>query len=175
GSAAVRRRPVRGVGRRALRPAAHSGGCLKLGIVYHMPFWRAADGTLRELEGSFARYVDSLAPYFDEIVLCVPVADAPKGEGTSVRSANVTLAPRPFFESPVQCYPRLPLMIPRPLRLARRVDLLHYRVPTPAAVFASVCARLFGRPEFLLVVGDLQALLPSMPYHGVKRLLWRAY
>ena len=46
---------------------------MKLGIVYHMPFWRAADGTLREVEGSFARYVDSLAPYFDEISLCVPV------------------------------------------------------------------------------------------------------
>ena len=46
---------------------------MKLGIVYHMPFWRGADGTLREIEGSFARYVDSLAPYFDEISLCVPV------------------------------------------------------------------------------------------------------
>ena len=45
---------------------------MKLGIVYHMPFWRAPDGSLRELEGSFARYVDSLAPYFDEISLCVP-------------------------------------------------------------------------------------------------------
>ena len=42
---------------------------MKLGIVYHMPFWHAADGTLREAEGSFARYVDSLAPYFDEVSL----------------------------------------------------------------------------------------------------------
>ncbi len=59
---------------------------MKLGIVYHMPFWRAADGTLREVEGSFARYVDSLAPYFDEISLCVPVLDAPRGEGTPIRA-----------------------------------------------------------------------------------------
>ena len=50
---------------------------MKLGIVYHMPFWRDSDGTLREVEGSFARYVDSLAPYFDEISLCVPVLDTP--------------------------------------------------------------------------------------------------
>ena len=27
----------------------------------------------------------------------------------------------------------------------------------------------------MLVVGDLQALLPTMPYRGVKRVLWRAY
>ena len=59
-----------------------SSKVMTLGIVYHMPFWRASDGTLRELEGSFARYVDSLAPYFDEISLCVPVLRNPSGEGT---------------------------------------------------------------------------------------------
>ena len=40
---------------------------MKLGIVYHMPFWQTPDGAIREVEGSFARYVDSLAPYADEI------------------------------------------------------------------------------------------------------------
>ena len=143
--------------------------------MYHMPFWRAADGTLREVEGSFARYVDSLAPYFDEVVLCVPVIDEARSDGTPIRSANVTLAALPHFDGPVQFYPRLLLMIPRLLQFARSVDLLHYRVPTPAAIFTSACARLFNRPEFVLVVGDLRALLPSMPYRGVRRLLWRAY
>jgi glycosyltransferase involved in cell wall biosynthesis len=48
-------------------------------------------------------------------------------------------------------------------------------VPSPAAVFAFALARLSRRPVFLLVVGDLGALLPSMPYRGLKRGLWRAY
>jgi glycosyltransferase involved in cell wall biosynthesis len=148
---------------------------MKLGIVYHMPFWRAPDGTLHEVEGSFARYVESLAPYFDEIVLCVPVLAAGRGPGTAIRSPNVTLAPLPHFDGPVQFYPRLPLMLPRIARFVRRVDLVHCRVPTPAAAFASFFARLIGRPEFFLVVGDLQALLPTMPYRGLKRVLWRAY
>jgi glycosyltransferase involved in cell wall biosynthesis len=148
---------------------------MTLGIVYHMPFWRGADGTLREVEGSFARYVDSLAPYFDEVSLCVPVLGEPAGEGTPVRSANVTLAPLPAFDGPKQFYPRLPLVLPRLLSWGRRIDLLHCRVPSPAAAFAFAAARLFRRPAFLLVVGDLKALLPSMPYYGVKRLLWRAY
>ena len=111
---------------------------MKLGIVYHMPFWRAADGTLREVEGSFARYVDSLAPYFDEIVLCVPVLSEPRGDGHARSDRRTsTLAPLPHFDGPVQFYPRLPLMMPRLLRFVRSVDLLHHRVPTPAAVFAS--------------------------------------
>jgi glycosyltransferase involved in cell wall biosynthesis len=148
---------------------------VKLGIVYHMPFWRAADGTLREIEGSFARYVDSLAPYFDEISLCVPVLSEPRGEGTPIRAHNVTLAPLPNFDGPVQFYPRLPIMLPRIVRFVRDVDLVHCRVPTPAAVLAFTCSRVFRRHQFLLVVGDLRALLPTMPYRGLKRLLWRAY
>ena len=148
---------------------------MTLGIVYHMPFWRDADGTLREIEGSFARYVDSLAPYFDEILLCVPVLPAPAGGGTPVRASNVTLAPLPAFDGPVQFYPRLASVLPRLTRWVRAVDVVHCRVPTPAAVFAFAIARWFRRPAFLLVVGDLQALLPSMPYRGVKRILWRAY
>jgi glycosyltransferase involved in cell wall biosynthesis len=148
---------------------------VKLGIVYHMPFWRAADGTLREVEGSFAKYVDSLAPYFDEISLCVPVLSEPLGEGTPIRSSNVHLAPLPPFDGPVHFYPQLPRMLPRIWRWVRDIDLLHCRIPSPAAIAAFAVARMLSRPAFVLVVGDLRALLPTMPYRGVKRLLWRAY
>jgi hypothetical protein len=109
---------------------------MRLGIVYHMPFWRGTDGTLREVEGSFARYVDSLAPYFDEIVLCVPFLTVARGEGTAVRSTNVTLAPLVNFDGPMHFYPRLPRVVPQLFRFVRRVDVLHCRVPTPAAIVA---------------------------------------
>jgi glycosyltransferase involved in cell wall biosynthesis len=148
---------------------------MRLGIVYHMPFWRDAAGRLREIEGSFARYVDSLAPYFDEIVLCVPVLAKGPGDGTCVRADNVTLAPLGRFDGPKQFYPRLPQMLPRLFRFVRSVDVLHCRIPTPAAMFAFRFARLLGRPCFLLVVGDLDALRDSVPYRGVKRWLWRGY
>src|SRR5690349_2374526 len=114
---------------------------MRLGIVYHMPFWRDPTGVLREVEGSFARYVDSLAPYFDEIVLCVPVIGDAAGEGTPIRASNVVLAPLPFFAGPVHFYPRLPRMLPAIVRFVRSIDVLHCRVPTPAAVFAFACAR----------------------------------
>ena len=148
---------------------------MKLGIVYHMPFWRAADGTLREVEGSFARYVDSLAPYFDEISVCAPMLASPRGEGTAIRATNVSLAPLPNFEGPVHFYPRLLIIAPRIWRFVRGIDVLHCRIPSPAAIFAFVIARAYARPSFVLIVGDLQALLPTMPYRGVKKLLWRGY
>ena len=148
---------------------------MKLGIVYHMPFWRDADGTLREVEGSFARYVDSLAPYFDEISLCVPVLDKPRGEGTAIRAKNVTLAALPNFEGPVHFYPQLPAIMKTLSRWVKAIDVLHCRVPSPAAMFAFVLARRAGLPAWILIVGDLAALLPTMPYRGAKKLLWRGY
>ena len=148
---------------------------MRLGIVYHMPFWIDAAGALREVEGSFARYVDSLAPYFDEISLCVPVLPAPAGEGTRVRANNVRLAPLPYFDGPRRFYPQI-MSIRRHIReWVRTVDLVNLRVPTPAAWFAFNAARSVGVPVFLLVVGDLKAIAPTLPYRGIKRALFSAY
>jgi glycosyltransferase involved in cell wall biosynthesis len=145
-----------------------------LGILYHMPFWRADDGTLWESEGSFARYVDALAPFFDEVVLCVPVLDRPQAGGSRVRAGNVTLAPLPNFPGPRQFYPRLLSMLPRLRAWVRRCDVIHLRVPTPAAIFAFRAARKM-RPIFLLVVGDYRALRPHLGYRGIKKALFAAY
>jgi glycosyltransferase involved in cell wall biosynthesis len=148
---------------------------MKLGIVYHMPFWQTPDGRLVEIEGSFARYVDSLAPYFDEISICAPSIAATPAGGTRVRSGNVRLAALPPFDGPRQFYPRLPSYWTAVSHWVSSVDALHCRVPTPAAFSAFVAARRRGIPIFLLVVGDLRALLPTLPYRGLKRLVYAAY
>jgi glycosyltransferase involved in cell wall biosynthesis len=146
-----------------------------LGILYHMPFWRAADGSLWESEGSFGRYVDSLAPYFDEIVLSVPVHDEPQAQGSRLRATNVRLAPLPYFAGPRQFYPLLPGALRHLREWVRQCDVVHLRVPSPAAIFAFRQARAQRKPVFLLVVGDYRALQPYLPYRGIKKLLFGAY
>jgi phosphatidylinositol alpha-1,6-mannosyltransferase len=148
---------------------------LTLGILYHMPFWQAADGSLWEGEGSFARYVDSLAPYFDHVRLAVPTFDTPQAAGSRVRSTNVRLSPLPYFPGPRQFYPALPTIYPRLREWVDACDVLNFRVPTPAGAFAFRLARQAGKPLFLLVVGDYLALLPHLPYRGIKRALFSAY
>jgi phosphatidyl-myo-inositol dimannoside synthase len=146
-----------------------------LGLLYHMPFWQTADGAVWEAEGSFARYVDSLAPYFDEILLAVPVFEVPPASGSRVSARNVRLAPLPYFPGPRQFYPKLLSIIPRLRQWAKACDVLHLRVPTPAGIFAYSIGRRLGKPIFLLVVGDYRALLPHLPYRGLKRALFTAY
>lgn len=140
-----------------------------------MPFWQTPDGTLWEAEGSFARYVDSLAVYFDEIILSVPVFDTPPAAGTRVRAKNVRLAPLPYFPGPRQFYPMLPVVHGRLRAWVEQCDVIHLRVPTPAGFFAFRLARRRSRPIFLLVIGDYRALLPHLPYRGLKKVLFRSY
>jgi glycosyltransferase involved in cell wall biosynthesis len=146
-----------------------------LGILYHMPFWQAADGSLWEAEGSFARYVDSLAPYFDKVILSVPVFDHPSAQGSRIRAANVVLAPLPYFPGPRQFYPMLPRMRARLRQWVAQCDVIHLRVPSPAAIFAFRLAAAARKPTFLLVVGDYAALLPHLGYRGIKKALFSAY
>jgi glycosyltransferase involved in cell wall biosynthesis len=54
-------------------------------------------------------------------------------------------------------------------------DVVHLRIPTPAAIFAFRIARARRKPVFLLVVGDYQALLPHLQYQGAKKALFGAY
>jgi glycosyltransferase involved in cell wall biosynthesis len=146
-----------------------------LGVVYHMPFWQTGDGVLWEAEGSFARYIDSLAPYFDQVVLAVPVFDTPPASGTRLRARNVRLAPLPYFPGPRQFYPQLATIYGRLRAFVSACDIVHVRVPSPAAIVAFHLARRAHRPVFSLIVGDYRALLPHLPYQGVKRVLFSAY
>ena len=148
---------------------------MTLGILYHMPFWQTADGTLWEAEGSFARYVDSLAPYFDRVILSVPVFETPPASGSRVTATNVTLAPLPYFPGPRQFYPMLRRVQPRLRSWVDQCDIIHLRVPSPAAILAFRLARARHKPVFLLVVGDYQALLPHLGYSGVKKTLFAMY
>ena len=157
-------------------PSLKLGTSVTLGILYHMPFWQTADGALWEAEGSFARYVDSLAPYFDTVILSVPVFDTPPASGSRVRSANVGAGAAAVLSrargSSIRC---CRVMRSRLRAWVAQCDVIHLRVPSPAAIFAFRLARALRKPVFLLVVGDYEALLPHLGYRGVKKALFGAY
>jgi glycosyltransferase involved in cell wall biosynthesis len=149
---------------------------VRLAIVYHRPYYRDESGRLWEAEGSFGRYVESLARRVDEVVLCVPRRIAPFGdEAYRLRAENVTICPLPYFESLPAFYAGLPTMLARLWKGLPSWDLVNVRVPTPLGVYAFALAKLRRRPIFLLVVGDLAGVAASVPIDGPKRAAYRAY
>ena len=149
---------------------------MRLAIVYHRPFYRDPAGRLWEAEGAFSRYVESLARFVDQVVLCVPRRREPfTTEAYCLRADNVVLCPLPFFDRLTRFYAALPRMLARLWRELPSWDLVNLRLPTPLGVYAYALARLRRRPVFLLVVGDLAGVAASVRVDSPKRALYRAY
>jgi glycosyltransferase involved in cell wall biosynthesis len=119
--------------------------------------------------------VDSVAPYFDRVILSVPVFDTPPASGSRLRASNVSLAPLPYFPGPRQFYPKLLSTRPLLQKWVQQCDVIHLRVPSPAAIFAFRIAEAKRKPIFLLVVGDYEALLPHLGYRGLKKFVFGKY
>ena len=149
---------------------------MRLAIVYHRPFFRDADGGLWEAEGSFSRYVESLARFVDEVVLVVPERTEPfPGEAYRLRADNVRLCPLPFWDRLTLFYRALPAALARLWRELPAWDLVNIRVPTPLGLFAFGLAHLRQRPTFLVVVGDLAGVAQSVRVNSAKRAIYWAY
>ena len=149
---------------------------MRLGIVYHRPFYRDAAGGLWEAEGAFARYVESLAHYVDTVLLFAPNRSRPfPSDAYRLKADNVELCRLPFFDRLPAFYAGLPAMVMTLWRELPRCDLMNLRVPTPLGVYAYLLAGARRRPLFLLVVGDLSGVARSVRVNSLKRLLYRAY
>ena len=149
---------------------------MRLAIVYHRPYYQDADSELWEAEGSFSRYVESLARFVDEVVLVVPARTAPfPGEAYRLRADNVRLCPLPFWDRLPLFYRVLPTALVRLWRELPRWDLVNVRVPTPLGLYAYLLAKLRRRPIFLVVVGDLAGVAASVRVNSVKRVAYWMY
>ena len=149
---------------------------VRLAIVYHRPYYRDPDGGLWEAEGSFSRYVESLARFVDEVVLVVPARTEPfPGQAYRLHAANVRMSPLPFWDRLTLFYRALPSALVRLWRELPHWDLVNVRVPTPLGLFAYLLAKLRRRPIFLVVVGDLAGVAASVRVNNIKRAAYWAY
>lgn len=149
---------------------------MRLAIVYHRPYYRDPEGGLWEAEGSFSRYVESLARFVDEIYLIVPERRQPfPGEAYRLRAENVVLRPLPFYDRLPLFYRGLPASLRQLWRSLPACDLVNVRIPTYLGIYAFVLAKLFRRPLFLIVVGDLAGVAESVKVDSLKRVAYRVY
>ena len=147
---------------------------MQLVIIYHRPYYRDPDGGLWEAEGSFSRFVESLARFVDEVQLVVPERTEPfPGEAYRLRAENVVLRPLPFYDRLPLFYRALPKSLGQLWRTLPTADLVCLRIPTPLGVYAYALSKLFRRPMFLIVVGDLDGVSESVKVNSPKRLAYK--
>lgn len=149
---------------------------MQLVIVYHRPYYRDPDGGLWEAEGSFSRFVESLARFVDEVQLIVPERTQPfPGEAYRLSAENVVLRPLPFYDRLPAFYKALPKALGQLWHTLPAADLVCLRIPTPLGIYAYALSKLLRRPMFLIVVGDLDGVSESVKVNSPKRLAYKLY
>ena len=137
-AAALRRRRLRRVDHGALRPAAGREAASR--DARHPLSHAVLAGRRRQPVGSRG-IVCALRGFAGAVLRRGRALGAgvrpPQASGSRVRATNVRLAPLPYFPGPRQFYPMLPrLLSPACSRGSTQCDVIHLRVPTPAAIFA---------------------------------------
>lgn len=126
------------------------------------------------IDRAYGRYVESLLPYVEEIILCNPVAMRPSRlNGLLPAPPKVSVRPLPYYS----CWTESCRTIPRAFPVLRQAimesDLIYLRIPSPLAFMAFALGRLHGKPVLLHIVGDQRWQYDASKYRGLSAGLAR--
>ena len=124
----------------------------RLSVFSSKLFRRTARGL--ETTGGFVVQMDALAPYFAEIVLCVPVVDNLAFQGIGVTVSNISFHPLPYWHGKAGFFRMLPHTSREIRRTIQRTDLGLVIVPGYVGAWASLLCQRHRLPIFHWVVGD---------------------
>jgi glycosyltransferase involved in cell wall biosynthesis len=149
---------------------------MTLGVVSLKLFYR--DGDRYVTTGGFGRQMEALAPYFERVVIAVPVAEGRPDGAYEISSENVEYCPLPAYRTQPQLVARLPVIAWRLLRRVRGWDLVNARLPDLTGWLGFAAARLARRPVFVSLVGDWGEVVlvrGETSARGAARWLLNAY
>jgi len=122
--------------------------------------------------GNISLFIAGFHPYFQEIVLCVPMQELDKSLLTPLewphRVRFAGLAP---YETVLEYAKRLPKMLWHNLpvfwREIRRANMVWIRLPAANGIFAFMIAKALRRPIVVFLVGDVDKVSAANPrYRG---------
>lgn len=144
-----------------------SGRSGRIALLYDDPV-SLTQGRLRMNRGYGLR-VDALAEYFEQVVVCNPVArfELPSAR-YEPRAGNVSLEALPYFASVVGSLLVLPRCAGVIWRASRGWDLLHVTLPNALGFVGYLCARGRGIPVVLAIQGDLETQYERTRYCGLS-------
>lgn len=115
-------------------------------------------------DGGFGKYLASMIDAFDKVILLCKVRQAPPAEGFyPVGAPNLEIIETPAWPTELGSIAAQPAVFLASLKLARRADVIHARMPDWTGVTGALAARLVGTPCFHQIIGDTWSLAKTIP------------
>ncbi len=124
----------------------------RLAVFSHKLFRRTSDGF--QTTGGFTIQMDALAPYFEKLVLCVPVVDDVKFCGARLNAPNIEIHPLPYYGGRLDFLRTLLSIWRELLAVLHQVDWGLVIIPGYVGTLASILCQMHHFPIFQWVVGD---------------------
>jgi glycosyltransferase involved in cell wall biosynthesis len=121
-------------------------------VVCHKLFRRTAHGL--QTTGGFVIQMDALAPYFQQVTLCVPIVNALDFTGIGVTAPNVTFHPLPHYQGRLDFLKAGLATRHEILSAVEDADLALVIVPGYVGLLATILYQRRNFPVFQWVVGD---------------------
>lgn len=114
--------------------------------------------------GGFGDYLNAMCQAFDRVILLCRLRMAAPTEGFyAVEHSNLEIVAVPALPTELGAIAVQPLVYLRGLKVARRSDVIHARMPDWTGVTGSVVARVSGKPCFHQIIGDTAGLARTIP------------
>jgi glycosyltransferase involved in cell wall biosynthesis len=123
-----------------------------LAVFSHKLFRRTSGGL--QTAGGFTVMIEALAPYFEQVVLCVPVVDDAEFRGVGIAEPNVRFHPLPHYQGRLGFLRTMPAMRREILAVMRRAEMALVSMPGYVGTLASILCQRHRFPTFQLVMGD---------------------
>jgi glycosyltransferase involved in cell wall biosynthesis len=123
-----------------------------LAVFSHKLFYQTPYGL--QTTGGFTIQMDALAPYFGQVVLCVPVIKDAGFRGAKFTAPNVRFHPLPHYRGRLGFLRTAPVMRREILAVLEYADLAMVAMPGYVGALASILCQRRRFPIFQLVMGD---------------------
>lgn len=124
----------------------------RLVVFSHKLFRHTPEGL--QTTGGFTVQMDALAPYFEQVTLCVPITEDNRFLGIGVTAPNISFHPMPYFQSRLDFIRVAPAIRYEILLAIKQSDLALTILPSYVGVLASALCQRQRFPIFQWVVGN---------------------
>ncbi|QQG38511.1 MAG: glycosyltransferase family 4 protein [Candidatus Woesearchaeota archaeon] len=146
---------------------------MKLAIVGGKLFFY--DGNRYTTLGGMPKIVDSFSPFFDQIVMCVPIRDGKFKNSEPLKSKNITFHRLPDYKDELEYAKYNIKRVIEINKCVRDADVVHIRLPSYEGVQGFLLAKLHKKPIFTYVSTDWQKISNITWDKGLKKLFAPLY
>lgn len=147
---------------------------MTLGIIDHKDFY--TNGKEYRTSYGYNKIAESLAVYFDKVILYTPVyKNKFINSYEKLNASNIEICELPSYKNEFELLLKIPIIFKILLLNVKKCDIFQVRIPSHIGVLGFFITKLFNKPIFIYVAGDWAKVIRAKYKYGFKKYICSLY